>query len=92
MLKKAKTYQEVYQSFSWQVPEYYNIGVDICDKHTAVKNRTALIYESEDGRVDTYTFDDFIKLSNQFGMGFTHRLYRYFVVKDRADYKIICNF
>jgi len=66
MLTKAKTYQDVYQSFSWQVPEYYNIGVDICDKHTAVKNRTALIYESENGRVDTYTFDDFIKFSNQF--------------------------
>ena len=66
MLTKAKTYQDVYQSFSWQVPEYYNIGVDICDKHVAVKNRTALIYKSEDGRVDTYTFDDFIKLSNQF--------------------------
>jgi len=66
MLTKAKTYQDVYQSFSWQVPEYYNIGVDICDKHAAVKNRTALIYESENGRVDTYTFDDFIKFSNQF--------------------------
>jgi len=56
----------VYRSFSWQIPEYYNIGVDICDKHAAVKNRTALIYELEDGRVDRYTFDDFIKLSNQF--------------------------
>ena len=66
MLTKAKTYHEVYRSFSWQIPEYYNIGVDICDKHAAVKSRTALIYELEDGRVDTYTFDDFIRLSNQF--------------------------
>ena len=31
-----------------------------------MKNRTALIYETEDGAVKTYTFDDFIKLSNQF--------------------------
>jgi len=66
MLTKAETYHEVYRSFAWHIPEYYNIGVDICDKHAAIKNRTALIYESDNGRVDTYTFDDFIRLSNQF--------------------------
>jgi len=66
MLKPGDSYEKVYSSFRWNIPEYYNIGVDICDKHAAVKNRTALIYESENGRVDTYTFDDFIKLSNQF--------------------------
>jgi hypothetical protein len=28
MLKKGKTYQEVYNSFQWKVPKFYNIGVD----------------------------------------------------------------
>ena len=32
MLKKGKTYEEVYGSFQWKVPTYYNIGVDCCDK------------------------------------------------------------
>jgi acetyl-CoA synthetase len=64
MLPQAETYREVCDAFAWQVPEYYNIGIDICDKHAAVKNRTVLIYETEDGEVKTYTFDDIIKLSN----------------------------
>ncbi len=66
MLTKANSYRAVCESFAWHIPEYYNIGVDICDKHAAVKNRTALIYETEDGEVKTYTFGDFIKWSNQF--------------------------
>ncbi len=66
MLTKGNSYQKLYDSFSWQVPKHYNIGVDVCDKHGAKKNRTALIYEMEDGRVRLYTFGEFIKLSNQF--------------------------
>ncbi len=66
MLKKGNSYQEVYDAFSWQIPEQYNIGVDICDKHPAGRNKTALIYETDDGDVNTFTFGDFIKWSNQF--------------------------
>ena len=32
MLTRKNTYDEVYNSFRWSVPEYYNIGVDVCDK------------------------------------------------------------
>ena len=48
MLKPGKTYDEVYQSFSWEIPEHYNIGVDICDKWAAQPERLALIYENID--------------------------------------------
>ena len=31
MLKSGNTYEEVISNFRWEIPEYYNIGVDICD-------------------------------------------------------------
>ena len=47
MLEKKSTYDEVYKSFRWPIPEYYNIGVDICDKWADERYRLALIYEDE---------------------------------------------
>ncbi len=32
MLEPGKTYDGVDRSFRWQVPEVYNMGIDICDK------------------------------------------------------------
>lgn len=49
MLQKKSTYDEVYRSFHWQIPEYYNIGVDVCDKWADERYRLALIYEDEGG-------------------------------------------
>ncbi len=69
MLPPGKTYQEVYQAFQWEIPEFYNIGVDICDKWATQPNRLALIYETEDGRVEKYTFRDLKRRSNQLANG-----------------------
>jgi len=69
MLKPGETYEAVYDSFQWQIPEFYNIGVDICDKWADRGNRPALIYEQEDGRVDRYTFRDLKDLSNRLANG-----------------------
>jgi len=66
MLTPGKTYNDVSRRFRWQIPEYYNIGVDICDKWKDQPSRKALIYESEDGRVETFTFGDMQRLSNRF--------------------------
>ena len=65
MLEKKNTYDEVYKSFRWQVPKYYNIGVDICDKWADERYRLALIYEDEDGKSEKYTFWDLKGLSNR---------------------------
>ena len=46
MLKPGNNYTEVYNSFRWQIPQYYNIGVDICDKWARQPDRLALIYEN----------------------------------------------
>ena len=66
MLKLGATYEDVYQSFQWEIPEYYNIGIDICDKHANQPQRLALIYENEEGNVEKYTFLQIKNLSNQF--------------------------
>ena len=70
MLKAGRTYREVYDSFQWQIPEFYNIGVDICDKWAHQRYRLALIYEDENRQVEKYTFWDLKRLSNRLANGF----------------------
>ena len=69
MLKPGKTYEEVYEAFRWDIPEFYNIGVDICDKWAHQRYRLALIYEDEKGEVERYTFWDLKRLSNGLANG-----------------------
>ena len=69
MLKHGKTYDEVYNAFHWEIPEFYNIGVDICDKWAHQRYRLALIYEDEKGEVERYTFWDLKRLSNGLANG-----------------------
>ncbi len=66
MLKPDSSYRKVYTRFQWHIPQHYNIGVDICDKHAGDRQRPALICEQEDGQVQTYTFHDLRQLSNRF--------------------------
>jgi acetyl-CoA synthetase len=70
MLKSGQTYDEVYNAFQWDVPEFYNIGVDICDKWADQRYRLALIYQDENGHVAKYTFWDLKRLSNRLANGF----------------------
>ena len=65
MLKHGKTYDEVYNSFRWKVPKFFNIGVDICDKWADERYRLALIYEDEEGKVEKYTFWELQRLTNR---------------------------
>jgi acetyl-CoA synthetase len=69
MLNPGKTYEEVYASFAWRVPEFYNIGADICDKWADEPHRRALIFENQEGTVSEYTFAELSKLSNQLANG-----------------------
>jgi acetyl-CoA synthetase len=69
MLKHGKTYEEVYDSFGWEIPGFYNLGVDICDKWAHQRYRLALIYENEKGQIEQYTFWDLKRLSNRLANG-----------------------
>ncbi len=63
MLTFAESYEGVYGSFKWEIPDYYNIGVDICDRQNG--QAVALIYEGADGKVRKYTFGELARLSNR---------------------------
>lgn len=65
MLQKKSTYNEVYEGFHWNIPEFYNIGIDVCDKWADERYRLALIYEDEGGRTEKFTFWDIKNLSNR---------------------------
>ncbi len=47
---KGDTYDEIVRNFKWDIPEYFNIGVDICDKWADDKYRLALIFLDQDGK------------------------------------------
>jgi acetyl-CoA synthetase len=66
----GRTYQQIYDTFRWDLPEFYNIGIDICDKWANRGDRLALIYENEDGKVQNYTFQELKQLSNRLANGF----------------------
>lgn len=71
MLKRGKTYQEIYDQFQWEIPEYYNIAIDICDKHAVDLSKRALLYHDEEtDRVVEYTFHQLKQLSNRLANSF----------------------
>lgn len=66
MLTRADTYDEVHKALQWQIPEHFNMGVDVCDKHAdATPDKTALIIEDEDGDITQYSFLALKRLSNK---------------------------
>ncbi|MFH1480309.1 MAG: acyl-CoA synthetase [Pseudomonadota bacterium] len=69
MLRPGNTYEEVNRAFRWEIPTFYNIGLDICDKWAHQRYRLALIYEDEKGVVEKYTFWDLKRLSNRLSNG-----------------------
>lgn len=68
MRKGGDSYDAVYRDFRWDIPARYNIGVDICDKWVAKGegDRLALIHETADGAVETYSFARLKSLSDRF--------------------------
>ncbi|MBW2428768.1 MAG: AMP-binding protein [Deltaproteobacteria bacterium] len=62
---RGRTYKEVYRNFKWKIPQYYNIGVDVCDKWAHDKQRMALIYSDPQGNRQQYTFRELKNISNQ---------------------------
>ena len=69
MLKPGKDYRTLCDNFQWEVPEFYNIGVDICDKWAGPGDRLALIYENDTGDTQRYTFRDLKQRSNRLANG-----------------------
>jgi acetyl-CoA synthetase len=58
ILPFGRTYEEIYTKFRWNIPDHYNIGVDICDKHVnaGYGHCPAIISELPQGGQKVLTF------------------------------------
>ena len=66
MLTKAETYEDVCKALVWDIPETFNMGVDVCDKHAAATpDKPGLIVADENGIQAEYTFTTLKQLSNK---------------------------
>ncbi len=55
------------RNFRWNVPEFVNIGVDVCDRHTSLRDQVAIYYEDRQGHRQSLTFGEMKALSDRFG-------------------------
>ena len=61
----AAGYAAIREGFRWDVPERYNIGVDICGRWASDRSRFALYYEDEAGNTSAWTFWDIQQAANR---------------------------
>jgi len=62
-------YKKEFDNWKWDIPEKYNIGYDIVDKHAEGKNKNkiALFWENSQGKSKKFTFGEMKILTNKFG-------------------------
>lgn len=75
LITPAATYEEIYNTFKWQLPAQYNIAWDVCDRHAKDPSKIALIHHPPEG-IRTYTFREIQELANRLantllGLGLT---------------------
>lgn len=64
ILPKKSTYEDIRDSFSWDLPEIYNAAADLCDRHVGRAN-PALVFDTDAG-VETYSFAELQSDANRF--------------------------
>lgn len=66
MLKPASDYDALVSGFAWDIPERFNIGVDVCDRWAGIEPGRAAIHDvSSSGAVTTTTFGGLREASNR---------------------------
>ena len=66
MLPEGSTYEEISARFRWEIPDHFNIGVDVCDKWAGRDpERVALECILPTGATSRYSFGDLKGLSNR---------------------------
>jgi acetyl-CoA synthetase len=69
LIPQGDTYEEIYDNFRWDIPEYYNIANDVCDRHADDPEKIALIHEALDGEVTRYSYHQVRNYANQLANG-----------------------
>lgn len=64
MLPRKPSYEEIRDSFAWEIPEFYNAAWDVCDRHVERTN-PALIFDTDYG-VQAHSFADLQSDANRF--------------------------
>jgi len=65
--QKKGDYEELYKSFKWKIPKYYNFGFDVVDSWAEDRTKLALISIDRSGKRDRYhTFRDLSVESNRY--------------------------
>jgi acetyl-CoA synthetase len=66
MLPRAETYAALAGDFRWEVPDRYNIGVDVCDRWAAREpDRIALTFVGPDNAARDYSYGELRSWSNR---------------------------
>jgi acetyl-CoA synthetase len=53
------------KDFRWSIPERFNIGADLVDRHASAGNETALVEVDPSGKATTFGFRDIAQLANR---------------------------
>ncbi|MDK1023260.1 MAG: AMP-binding protein [Gammaproteobacteria bacterium] len=69
LIPPGDSYEEIYDNFRWDIPEYYNIANDVCDRHADNPDRIALIHENLKGVVTRYSYQQIRNYANQLANG-----------------------
>ena len=64
-LPVGKSYEEIYDKFTWDIPEYFNIADAVCDRWADDPNLIALSHEAIDGSVTDYSFAQIKQYASQ---------------------------
>ncbi len=68
----GRSFEALYQSFRWDIPEALNIAQLVCTRHADGTNRLALTAEDASGGRTQYSFDQLELLSNQLATVFSN--------------------
>ena len=66
MLNPQPSITALRDTFEWNIPEFYNVGVDTCDRWADKTPHATAIIDVRDERTNTYSFADLKALSNQY--------------------------
>jgi len=73
MLTLTDSYESLTESFEWNIPEFYNIAEDVCDKWVLSEpERLALIHVLPNQESQRFSFLEIQKLANQTANLFKH--------------------
>jgi acetyl-CoA synthetase len=64
--------ESIRREFRWNVPRYYNMAREVCERHVNIAGKPAMFHENTAGERRVYTFGDLNVLSNSLANALRH--------------------